>query len=290
MHTILEIGSGSLKLHRSGDNGFTHKYQSSLGKNMQGSALAPESVAIAIKSLKEEIIPFLKSQNIATSEVLVFATAAVRKSMNDPNKSGQKFLNSMVTLGFKEPRVFSEDDECRYAALGVIAGMQVTEPELKNYSIIDTGGGSHQLIEVRDNKITKQKSIPLGSHSDLSKLSEQADFIKLGFNKTKALVVIGTSSTILNAMDLADRPRLRSIRDKLLGLDVSARREYLTGLINASEDPDKATALSLLVDYRLMIIHQALTLILNCADQLEVESFHYSKQQAMHFVSQNGFC
>jgi exopolyphosphatase/pppGpp-phosphohydrolase len=251
--------------------------------------LAPESVAIAIKSLKEEIIPFLKSQNIATSEVLVFATAAVRKSMNDPNKSGQKFLDSIVALGFKMPKVFSEDDECIHAALGVISGMQITEPELKNYSIIDTGGGSHQLIEVHNNKIIKQKSIPLGSHSDLSKLSEQANFIKLGFSKTKALVVIGTSSTILNAMDLENKDHLRRIRDEIRELEVNARREYLTRLINASKDPDKATAIGLLVDYRLMIIDKAFSLILNCADQLEIESFHYSKRQAMHFVSQNGF-
>ncbi len=292
MHTILEIGSGSLKLHRSGADGFTEKFQSSLGKDMQGAALAPESVAVALTSVHENITPYLQAKNINPHTLLVFATAAVRKSQHDP--SGKQFLKQLYDLGIadasKNPiRVFSEDDECKYAALGVINGMRSTEPELHDYSILDTGGASHQLIEVRANNITKQISIALGSHSDHSKLSELADFIKLGFSKSSVLVVIGTSSTILNAMDIANRQQLREVRDRLVPMPVSERREYLTKLINASQDPDKAIALSLLVDYRLMIIDKALSLILNCADQLEIESFHYSKEQAMHYVSQHGF-
>ena len=90
-------------------------------------------------------------------------------------------------------------------------------------------------------------------------------------------------------MDLEDRDHLRKIRDNIRPQDISNRREYLTKLINASKDPEKETALGLLVDYRLMIIDKALSLILNCADQLKVERFHYSRQQAMHYVSQHGF-
>jgi len=289
MQTILEIGSGSLKLHKSGAGGFTEKYQSSLGKNMQGAALAPESVAVALKSVSENIIPYLKAKGIDPKNLLVFATAAVRKSQHDA--SGKQFLAALYDLGIADAksnpiRIFSEDDECRYAALGVINGMQ---DGLSDYSILDTGGASHQLIEVRNKQIIRQVSIPIGSHSDHADLRSKADFIKLGFTKSKYLVVIGTSSTILNAMDMANRDHLREVRDTLVPMAVSERREYLTQMINASEDPDKATALSLLVDYRLMIIDKALSLILNCADQLEIESFYYSKQQAMHYVSQHGF-
>ena len=91
MHTVLEIGSGSYKLHL--ESKFNKKFQSSLGKGLENSKLAPESVAIALNSFDTEIKkPFLAENNIKVEDLLCFATAAVRMAMNDSEKSGENFI------------------------------------------------------------------------------------------------------------------------------------------------------------------------------------------------------
>ena len=105
--TVLEIGSGSFKLFREGH--FNERYESSLGRGLSpDGALASDSISISLSNLKDNIIPFLKTQGIKLEDVLVFATAAIRRAVNDPNKSGQKFIKALEDLGFNGIRVFSE--------------------------------------------------------------------------------------------------------------------------------------------------------------------------------------
>lgn len=274
--TILEIGSGSFKLHREHD--FSERFQSSLGKAMNGLALAPASLEIAFNSVEQEIIPFLEEREIALKDVLVFATAAIRKAMNDPAGSGQAFIDKLHSYGFTGTRVFSEDDECEYAAKAVVAEF---DGKLQDFSMLDTGGASHQLVQVREAKITTPISIPLGSHHDLAK-ETLPDFRKLGFKEETNLVLIGTSALLLSTIADISLDKLKTIVAQLQPASLEERREILQSLIDES-------LWYLLVDFRLAILPNAFALVENCAENLGTSKFIFAQDQAMNLVSRSGF-
>lgn len=276
--TVLEIGSGSFKLHKEG--AFSKRYQSSLGKNLgSNGALDAGSLQRAFKSVEEEIIPFLKDHGIKLDGVLVFATAAIRAAVHDPQGSGQAFIEQMESYGFRDIRVFSEDDESRYGAMGVLDGL--SNPPA-NCAILDTGGASHQLIEISNGQISKMVSKPIGSHADLSKV-KMPDFHQEGFSKQKEIILIGTSGKILNSIPGINYDELLKVKEYLAARDVYGRRELLESLI-----PDRDIH-KLFVDYRLEIMPNSFELIANCARSLGVTNFLGSDHAAKNYVSKYGF-
>ncbi len=270
-NTILEIGSGSYKLYREGS--FNLRFQSSLGKGLQGSKLASESIDIALTSLRNEILPFLLKHNIKPSEVLVFATAAIRQSAND--ETGRFFIEQVKACGFSEVRVFSEDDECTYAALAVIDAVNS-----QHYLILDTGGASHQLMEVKSKQIIRKQSIAIGSHSPVLDLP---DFRRLGYTPRLPLVLLGTSAVILGGIDGLTSRILVKIIDELVTADITTRRMILESYISDE------SLYSLLVDFRLQILPQAFKIIYNCVNNLEIVDFIFCKTQAINYISKYGF-
>lgn len=276
-YTVLEIGSGSFKLHRNGS--FSTRYQSSLGKNLINSHLDSSSVAVALESLDKQILPFLKEHEIEPADVKVFATAAVRVAMRDPLESGKKFLEQVELRGFKDPRVFSEDQECSYAAWAVINEIGFTK---KNFLVLDTGGASHQLVQVADKKIIRKESFPIGSHSDIANL-ELPNFLELGFTSGLPLTLLGTSGLILSKIPKINKATIREVFTALEGLDIAGRRNFLSSII------DDKHLYHLFVDYRLQVLPNAFRLIYNCVNNLNVSEFVPSSQQAMHYVSEHGF-
>lgn len=274
MNTVLEIGSGSFKLHRNDD--FSLRYQSGLGKDMIDNALNPKSVEIAYKSLENEILPFLKSKSIKLEEVIVFATAAIRRSMQDSSGSGKAFLEKLEGLGFKNAKVFSEEDECRYAALAVIEELG---GDYDSFQVLDTGGASHQLIQVENKQITKMQSFPIGSHVDLNKVS-LPDFED--YEKDLPLVLLGTSGMILHHIENLDLMFLEDIIGDMQIMSVAERKEYLSVIIEDTE------VQKLFVDYRLKVLPVAFSLIKNCAEKIQATKFLAATKQAMDYVSANG--
>jgi len=277
-YTVLEIGSGSFKLFREAH--FNERFESSLGRGIgPEGALAADALAISLSNLKERILPFLKSQAIELEDVLVFATAAIRRAMKDPNKSGQKFINSLEEMGFKGIRVFSEKEEAIYGSMGALED----HPEIRNIAILDTGGASHQLTEVKDGKILKTISIPIGSHTDMNSI-EMPSFTDMGFNSQNILMTIGTSGRILNSVPSVNLKQLVEIEEKLQSLTIEERKDYLRNLIK-----DKGVH-KLFVDYRIAILPNSFKLIINCAQNLGAKEFLPSKQAAKNFISKHGFC
>ncbi len=275
-YTVLEIGSGSFKLQK--QNSFNLRFQSGLGKNLVDSKLHPDSVRVALNSLDKEIIPLLVKENIETKDVLVFATAAVREAMKDTKGSGQAFLDELGRRGFVDLRVFSEDDECHYAAWAVceeLAG-------LDKFLLLDTGGASHQLIEIANGEIFKKESFPIGSHSNLDQI-QLPDFKGLGYSSGLPLVLIGTSAVILNSIKGFDINILKELVKNLPLLSLSERRNLLIVLT-----PDSSVH-SLYIDFRLEILPNAFKLVLNCAENLSVTQFIACKNQAIDYISKNGF-
>lgn len=295
-YTVLEIGSGSFKLHK--EECFSRKFQSALGKGLQDNSEKPysvlnsDSVKLALNNVRTQIVPFLQEQKIELSNVLVFATAAIRRSINDPGGSGKNFIAELEALGFANIRVFSEDEECIYAAKGVLeelyAKFQDDESRVKfeNIAILDVGGASHQLMEVKGAEVVRHLSVPVGSHAELAGKDsppQLLDFVDQGFKKQDSLIIIGTSGSIINAIPGINPSELAKITNDLLPLNIEERREYFKAIT-----PNKEIH-KLYVDYRLAILPNAFAIILNCADKLEVKDFIACTRQAMHYVSKHGF-
>lgn len=278
---VLEIGSGSYKLHLK--DKFNKKFQSSLGKGLHNSALADESLAIALDSFDNGIKPFLQEHNINVEDLLCFATAAVRVSMNDPNKSGEKFIDELKSRGIQELKVFSEEDECKYAAYAVIASLD----KLNNYSILDSGGASHQLIEVSNSELQLFKSFKIGSHTDLSK-NKLPNLKEYKYKSQENLVILGTTGQILNHASLLKSSKnlaedLYKLFTKLDSIGIAERKVFLEELV---EEPEIQ---KLFVDYRLAILPQAIQIIHNVVAQLEVKNIYSSDDEAIHYISKHGF-
>lgn len=276
-YTILEIGSGSYKLHKEGC--FSERFQSSLGKNLYKNHLNSDSVKIALTSMREQIIPFLEGQGIDPSELLVFATAAIREAMKDPRKSGQSFIKQLHKFGIKEVKVFTEDEECFYAAMAVYEDLK---HKYQEFLLLDTGGASHQLIELSNGEIIKHKSFPIGSHTDLNK-TQIPKYLTYKYSQNKPLALIGTSAMILREIPNINRNTLGSIVEELESMSIEERRSFLKILI-----PNEAVY-PLLVDFRLAVINNAFKIILNCAKELRCPEFIYTPSQAMNYISEHGF-
>lgn len=277
VYTVLEIGSGSYKLHQEGS--FSLRFQSSLGKNLRNHRLSSESVKIALASMREQILPMLEEYEVKPEEVLVFATAAIREAMKDPRGSGKKFIKKLEDFGFRDIKVFTEEQECIYAAMAVYDQLQA---EHKDFLLLDTGGASHQLVEIVNGDIIQQKSFPIGSHANLSKI-KLPNYLTYGYSQDKSLALIGTSAAILHEIPNMNRNSLAEIVENLEPMDIAARRNFLKLLI-----PNEATH-NLLVDFRLAIINNAFRIILEIASQLRCFEFLYSPSQTMNFVSLHGF-
>lgn len=100
----------------------------------------------------------------AVNKVYALATAAVRMAKNQ-----KVFLERVkVETGF-EFTVLSGDQEAYYDYLGVVNSM-----ELRDALIVDIGGGSTELIWMKNRELVKAISLPIGSVT----LSEQFNEIK----------------------------------------------------------------------------------------------------------------
>jgi hypothetical protein len=275
--TVLEIGSGSFKLHK--ENNFSLRFESSLGKGLVKGSLNSESILISKNSIENKILPFLKEHLIDTSEVLVFATSAIRQAMNDPNGSGRYFIDMVKSYGFKDVNIFSEAQECEYAAWAVLQEIGDLHDQ---FQMLDTGGASHQLVEFKDQKIIKKQSFPIGSHSNLNELS-MPDFSELGFSKSLPIAIIGTTGFILNHVFNCNRNTIKEMIKTMENQSIEERRNFLKLMI--SED----SVYELFVDFRLAVMPNALKIIYNCVDSLNSNKFLLSTSQAMNYISRYGF-
>ena len=276
-YTVLEIGSGSFKLHQEGL--FSTRLQSSLGKGLEHHHLNAASVRIALESITNQVLPFLSEHGIEPSKVLVFATAAIREAMKDPRDSGKKFIKKLNQYGFKDIKIFSEDEECIYAAMAVYEDLK---DQYQDFLMLDTGGASHQLVEFKQCKIIKKKSFPIGSHNDLNQVT-LPKFSKLGYSLRLPLVLIGTSGTILSKVPIINRNVLGEMIKTLEPLDIEGRRKFMKIMA-----PDPSVH-PLFVDFRLEILPNAFRIILNCAEDLQCHKFFHTSEQAMNYVSKHGF-
>ena len=153
---VVDIGSNSVRLvvydglRRSPTPIFNEKILCGLGKGLAITGMLDATAVVRATSALRRFRALVKQ--IGCHEVFAVATAAARDA-----KNGDEFIDAAEkSLGYSI-NVLSGKDEARYAALGVIAGI----PDA-NGVVGDLGGGSLELIDVRDGKLYDGVTLPLG--------------------------------------------------------------------------------------------------------------------------------
>jgi exopolyphosphatase / guanosine-5'-triphosphate,3'-diphosphate pyrophosphatase len=153
---VVDIGSNSVRLvvydglRRSPSPIFNEKILCGLGKGVAITGnLNEAAIARALQALRR--FKALTKQ-IGVKTVYAVATAAAREANN-----GAKFIDQAETALGAGINVLTGKEEARFAALGVIAGT----PEADGIAG-DLGGGSLELIDIRDGKLNDGITLPIG--------------------------------------------------------------------------------------------------------------------------------
>lgn len=153
---VVDIGSNSVRLvvydalRRVPSPVFNEKILCGLGRGVAATGhLSSDGVKRALAALSR--FGALCDQ-IGVVDCFAIATAAAREARNGPQfiKAGQKALGSNI-------RVLTGKEEARFAALGVISSI----PEADGI-VGDMGGGSLELVDVKNGAINAGVTLPLG--------------------------------------------------------------------------------------------------------------------------------
>ena len=153
---VVDIGSNSVRLvvydglRRSPSPIFNEKILCGLGRGVATKGkLAEEGITRAIAALKRFRA---LARQIGAKHVYAVATAAAREASNGP----QFIVKAEKALGC-DIKILTGKEEARYAALGVIAGIPGADGVAG-----DLGGGSLELIDIKDGKLRDGVTLPLG--------------------------------------------------------------------------------------------------------------------------------
>ena len=153
---VVDIGSNSVRLvvydglRRSPSPIFNEKILCGLGRSVATKGrLNEEGMTRALAALKRFRA---LSQQIGAKQVFALATAAAREATN-----GEQFIAKAESALGCNIKVLSGKEEARFAALGVMAGI----PDADGVAG-DLGGGSLELIDVKDGKLYDGITLPLG--------------------------------------------------------------------------------------------------------------------------------
>lgn len=153
---VVDIGSNSVRLvvydglRRSPAPIFNEKILCGLGKGVAITGNLNEAAMVrALQALRR--FKALTKQ-IGVKTIYAVATAAAREAKNGPN-----FIDKAETALGAGIHVLTGKEEARFAALGVIAGT----PEANGIAG-DLGGGSLELIDIKDGKLNDGITLPIG--------------------------------------------------------------------------------------------------------------------------------
>jgi len=153
---VVDIGSNSVRLvvydglRRSPAPVFNEKILCGLGKGVAITGKLNEAAIVrALAGLRRFRA---LARQIGCREVFAVATAAAREASN-----GEAFIDKAEKALGAGIAVLTGKEEARFAALGVIAGI----PEADGVAG-DLGGGSLELIDIKDGKLNDGVTLPLG--------------------------------------------------------------------------------------------------------------------------------
>ena len=153
---IIDIGSNTVRLVVYGGTMrapvvlLNEKGTAKLGREIAATGrLADEAMALALRGLKRFA---LLLDDLGIRDVETVATAAVREAAN-----GREFADQLCAIGL-EPRVISGEEEALLSAHGVIGAF----PDAHGI-VADLGGGSLELVRVRQGAADGGTTLPLGT-------------------------------------------------------------------------------------------------------------------------------
>lgn len=152
----IDIGSNSIRLVLYRLEGraiwtvFNEKVLAGLGRDISATGrLSVEGSAQALTALKRFAAVI---DGVRPAHTFVAATAAVREAAD-----GQTFCDRVAAETGLRIRILSGEEEARYAALGVLAGM----PGARGVAA-DLGGSSLELVRIGDGEVGRGVTLPLG--------------------------------------------------------------------------------------------------------------------------------
>jgi exopolyphosphatase / guanosine-5'-triphosphate,3'-diphosphate pyrophosphatase len=155
LKAIIDIGSNSVRLvvysepRRAPAIVFNEKVAAGLGGSLEkGGTLDPKAVTVALRGLAR-----FRAVTVAMgiANVRTVATAAVRDASD-----GAAFIASAAELGI-DIELLSGEAEARAAGEGVISAIPTADG-----IVGDLGGGSLELVRVKDGAVLNRISLPLG--------------------------------------------------------------------------------------------------------------------------------
>jgi len=153
---VVDIGSNSVRLvvydglRRSPSPIFNEKILCGLGRGVATKGKLDEiNMTRAVAALRRFRA---LARQIGAKQVFALATAAAREASN-----GEEFIESAEKALGAHIEVLTGKEEARFAALGVLAGI----PDADGIAG-DLGGGSLELIDIKDGKVRSGVTLPLG--------------------------------------------------------------------------------------------------------------------------------
>ena len=154
---IIDLGSNTARVVvMSATAGYAYRLEDEirevvrLRQGMTAHGLSDEAMARAFFTLRL-FKRFCDSLNVDT--ILSTATAAVREAANGP-----LFMKRIQREIGLSPQILDGDQEAYYGVIGVL-----NEVALRDGHIVDIGGGSAQVSQVRDRRFQRGQSLPLGA-------------------------------------------------------------------------------------------------------------------------------
>jgi exopolyphosphatase / guanosine-5'-triphosphate,3'-diphosphate pyrophosphatase len=154
-HAIIDIGSNSVRLvvydgpRRAPAVLFNEKVSAGLGRGLgNGAALDPKAADQALRALSRFRAV---AEAMGVESIRTVATAAVRDASD-----GTAFIRRIEALGLAV-ELLSGDQEARASGYGVISAFPHADG-----IVGDLGGGSLELVRVRDGSVHESVSLPLG--------------------------------------------------------------------------------------------------------------------------------
>ena len=160
---VIDIGSNSVRLLIS-ENGQSLKkliITARLAENAKDGLLKKEPSFRALKAVSD-FVEMAKSDG--ADKILVFATAAVRNSVN-----GKELADDIEKFCGIPVDIVSGETEGKLGVLGALHG--------KDGAVLDIGGGSTEIAVKKGGKIIYSKSLPIGAVVLTDKFGQNADKI-----------------------------------------------------------------------------------------------------------------
>lgn len=172
---VIDIGSNSIRLvvyRRDGNYPFpffNERITCELGRGLDiRGELDPERIDVALQVLARfgKLLDALKP-----TYVKIAATAAVRRA-----KNGDTFLKPATKILGYPVEILPASEEARLVTLGLTRNMPII-----NGLVVDLGGGSIELVLVKDSQVQDYVSLNIGHLSSLSKKEIKAQVKAVGF-------------------------------------------------------------------------------------------------------------